>query len=90
MEKTNCPNCSAPITDLVCPYCGTIIHDFVNIEAGRPTYIRFRHNGIVGVYKAFCKTVEIRQEMAQVFYADNLPIAYMPEATISMELLITG
>ena len=43
-EKTNCPNCGAPIGafGVECPYCGTKYYDFSDIPIGEPFHIRVR------------------------------------------------
>jgi len=41
---TNCPNCGAVISDVVCPYCGTVFYDFCNVSMNRPTYLRIKVN----------------------------------------------
>lgn len=41
-EKTNCPNCGAPITSTVCPFCGTVFYDFTMLELGEPSYVRVK------------------------------------------------
>ena len=40
--KMNCPNCGAPIESPRCPYCGTLIIDFANIELNAFTYLRVK------------------------------------------------
>ena len=40
MDKLNCPNCGAPITETKCPYCGTVFYDFTALSFDKPTYIK--------------------------------------------------
>ena len=51
-EKLNCPNCGAPITEEICPYCGTIFYDFANIEIGKPAALRLKTGHRLTVCKA--------------------------------------
>ena len=41
----NCPNCGAEMSGEKCPYCGTVLYDFGNIDLERPQYIKIRHGG---------------------------------------------
>lgn len=59
MKELNCPNCGAPITDVTCPYCGTVFYDFATIRDDKPTYIRIKFNDdyIVGRAKVNTATI---------------------------------
>lgn len=52
MKELNCPNCGAPITDVTCPYCGTVFYDFASIRDDKPTYIRIKFNDDYMVFRA--------------------------------------
>lgn len=45
MNKTNCPNCGAPIAGIQCEYCGTMFYDFAEISDNKPKYLRLDING---------------------------------------------
>ena len=38
----NCPNCGAPISADVCPYCGTAFLDWAAFDMARPTYVKIK------------------------------------------------
>ena len=52
MKELNCPNCGAPITDVTCPYCGTVFYDFASLRDDKPTYIRIKFNDNYVVFRA--------------------------------------
>lgn len=45
MEKQNCPNCGAIISEEKCPYCGTMFYDFSAIDFDKPCFIKFKKDG---------------------------------------------
>lgn len=59
MKELNCPNCGAPITDVTCPYCGTVFYDFATIRDDKPTYIRIKFNDDYLVWRAKMNTATI-------------------------------
>ena len=74
-EKLNCPNCGAPIEHFKCPYCGTVILDFANIDINQPTYLRIRTPGTdqLMVVQAVPVQMALRQEPGKTvgLYCDN-------------------
>lgn len=69
---TNCPNCGAAIENPICPYCGTILYDFANIDADSYSYIRMKIGNNLVWFKARVDLVSIsREEDSTVFYYDN-------------------
>ena len=58
-EKLNCPNCGAPIENEICPYCGTILYDFANVEIGKSSYLRLKLCDKLSVFKAIAENVQI-------------------------------
>lgn len=50
--KHNCPNCGAPIEEIKCPYCGTILYDFAALDVNHPTYVRIKVGEDVLTFKA--------------------------------------
>ena len=63
-EKTNCPNCGAPINSTVCPYCGTAFYDFATLDDERPTYIQAKIGGQLLMFRAMANiaTIEVRPD----------------------------
>lgn len=82
MTNYNCPNCGAPINAWQCPYCGTVIHDFVNMdfEGHTPTYLRMKVGGksMVMMAKPVGLTIEEKLDAMNYVYADNVRYAMMP------------
>lgn len=37
-DRFNCPNCGAPITSTKCPYCGSVLFDFIQLDNKKQTY----------------------------------------------------
>ena len=68
MKELNCPNCGAPITDVTCPYCGTVFYDFATIRDDRPTYIRINFNDNYIVCRAKMNTATLN-----MYDRDSLP-----------------
>lgn len=62
MNKTNCPNCGAPIESTKCPYCGTVFYDFATLSADEPVYIRLKINGKIHVFKGIVSGSEMTIE----------------------------
>ena len=56
-NKTNCPNCGAPIKGIKCDYCGTYFHDWSDIDTKDMNYIRINHNGSTVLVKAYLNSV---------------------------------
>lgn len=90
MSEYNCPNCGAPINAWQCPYCGTVIHDFVNMdfEGHTPTYLRVKAGKRSVLLRV--KPVQMKCEMKydeETFYAANCPYfkTAKPSATLTTE-----
>lgn len=83
MTNYNCPNCGAPINAWQCPYCGTVIHDFVNMdfEGHTPTYLRMKVGGKSMVMKAMPVELTIEHRVENLLYADNIPYTYCTPLT---------
>lgn len=90
MSDYNCPNCGAPINAWQCPYCGTVIHDFVNMdfEGHTPTYLRMKagHSSVLVKVKPVQMTCEMKYD-EDTCYADNRPYfkTVKPSATLTAE-----
>ena len=66
METHNCPNCGAPITDYKCPYCGTIMYDFANVDTEEPCYLRIRCGNRLTIVKAWTRTVNFTYKIDEI------------------------
>ena len=90
MKRTNCPNCGAPINEVVCPYCGTVFYDFTAIDSEKPTYIRMNMDGKQFVFKALMVSANIdlkQDEDEYPLFADNR-IVSTNRAMASIEFMI--
>ena len=67
-EKTNCPNCGAPINQTICPYCGTAFYDFATLDDEKQTYIQAKIGGQLLMFRAKMNTVEL-----EMYSYDELP-----------------
>lgn len=87
--KTNCPNCGAPITDVKCPYCGTIHYDFANLKVGDISYIRLKLGDTLHTFKAVVKGISMTGNSPTPFYADDYVVSVNPvwDLDISMTLV---
>lgn len=56
---TNCPNCAAPITDMICPYCGTRVIDCSEIDISNPQYFKFKFGDVPLVGRFYIKETTI-------------------------------
>lgn len=87
----NCPNCGAPIEGSKCPYCGSVIFDFLNLDLDNaaPTYVRMRFGGRIHIFKARPTSFDIHQDYEDtMLYADNRVVyrASYPELTLNLEM----
>lgn len=79
-ERTiNCPNCGAPISDNICPYCGSVIYDFADIEVGKLCFLRVKAKGVVMTLQAKLEDMHYweKSDNDNVLYFDNVPYAIM-------------
>lgn len=90
MERANCPNCGAPIESERCPYCGTIIYDFANLELGKDCWIRLKVGNDLRVFKARVNRIMANTTEPPMHYADNTPVAisYNPEWNLELDMTI--
>lgn len=61
-DRLNCPNCGAPITDMKCPYCGSIFYDFATLDNTKPTYIRMVWDDQIIMSRVIMRTAAINIE----------------------------
>ena len=87
MNRHNCPNCGAPITETQCPYCGTVFYDFAVMDFDKPTYIRINHNGQYMVFRALARSMNVSMCPDEyVYYADNRVYAEMPSRAMDVTI----
>lgn len=92
MKRTNCPNCGAPINEVVCPYCGTVFYDFTAIDSEKPTYICMNMDGKQFVFRALMVSanIDLKQDEYPLF-ADNRIVStsqhYRARASIEFMIL---
>ena len=60
--KHNCPNCGAPIEDVKCPYCGTILYDFAALDMDHATYVRLKIGEDVFTFHAVLGNTSVAME----------------------------
>ena len=75
-ERTNCPNCGAPITSEQCEFCGTLFYDFSAIEIGKPCYLKIKHNNQIIMVRA------IANDACVEMHADTIDVTDMLGSTI--------
>lgn len=89
-NKTNCPNCGAPIEMAECPYCGTMFLDFGALDLGnieKPIFLRLKKNGRTILRKVILTNAAIRIDTDDIpLYADNQVIYRMRPETETIEL----
>lgn len=67
MERYNCQNCGAPIESAQCPYCGTMLYDFVAMDSDKPAYIRINLHGRVITFSAVVNSADLEYEQEYDF-----------------------
>ena len=77
-ENLNCPNCGAPITQTVCPYCGTVFYDFTVIDADKPSYILTNWGGRQMAFRALARSAEMKWE-PDAFPTVNIEFIIYPD-----------
>lgn len=88
-EILNCPNCAAPITSDICPYCGSVFLDWASFDMKRPTFVKVKDDfGHVNLVKIKLKrarfNVEYEDDSACI-YADNEPIITLSKPSYSID-----
>ena len=88
----NCPNCGAPIEGAKCPYCGTLLLDFADIEMDKPSYVRIKMYGKVVMLKVVPRVLGLEYNNDLFLYTDNVPtfVASCPtrgELTLRMDIV---
>ena len=85
----NCPNCGAPIEGVKCPYCGTLLLDFADIDTSKPTFVRIKMDNRIFMVKVRVDDLTFQQSNDEsVFYADSMPqfVVRKPELRIGLQM----
>lgn len=86
----NCPNCGAPIEGAKCPYCGTLLLDFADMEMDKPSYVRIKIHDKVAMLKVVPYALTVEYEEPDILYADNMPmyVQTAPKGDIKLSMRI--
>lgn len=73
MTTFNCPNCGAPITGDLCPYCGTAFIDWSSIDLHKTNWIKIKMDNRIVLVKAMICNLTVTQQdpNPESFYADD-------------------
>lgn len=87
MKQYNCPNCGAPISSDICPYCGTAFLDWSCLELNKDNWIKIKINGKVCLIKAAFSHlgVEFNSDQ-QTLYSDNTPYIIAERPTLDLHI----
>lgn len=88
-ERTNCPNCSAPLDGVQCSFCGTYIYNVADLSAEKPTYIRVNIEGQWLMLRVLVTEFDLHNNSEPMsFYADDKLIETVsaPEWTLDMSM----
>lgn len=89
-NKTNCPNCGAPIKDLYCEYCGTRVVDLSYIDLNKESYFCIIYNDQKYFIKAFPTTFTITQSLTEVPYNYGNFGRMLAHPVINIDLSLQG
>lgn len=91
-RATNCPNCGAPIEGAKCPYCGTLLLDFADIEMDQPSFVRIKVGGNIMMLRVIPRSLDISYDEQPILYADNVPfrIVSPPSGKIGLRMDIVS
>lgn len=71
-DQFNCPNCGAPISDDICPYCGTAFLDWSCLDERKANWIKINFNGQIHLVKAHMTYLGFEYSMPETtLFADN-------------------
>lgn len=89
-EKTNCPNCGAPleIENNKCSYCGTPYFDMSTVQiGGEPILLKIKDAGHTIITKARLTNANLTYDRSyQDFYSDNILIMREPVVRTKISL----
>ena len=73
-QKTNCPNCSAPleIGEVKCPYCNTIYYDLsaIDFDSDEPIFLTIKKDNMLITQKVKPQTASFEMSCDEVFATD--------------------
>ena len=79
-EKTNCPNCGAPIDSEKCEYCGTVFLDFAAMDADKPFFMKIKSEDKVFIVKVRLTDASMHMDTSTLYF-DNNPYCTMSAQT---------
>lgn len=75
MDRTNCPNCGAPVTGPSCPYCDTRFENVAGLALGRTVKVSFEHGGYAYEFKVLVDSLSIDADAAtDDYYSDGMRV----------------
>lgn len=87
MTQYNCPNCGAPISSDICPYCGTAFLDWSCLELHKDNWIKIKIDGKVCLIKANFSYLGVEfGSDPQTLYSDNNPYIIAKNPTLDLHL----
>lgn len=89
MDMFNCPNCSAPISGDICPYCGTAFLDWSCIDESKANYIKVKFNGRIHLMKVHMTGLSFDYNTAETaLFTDDVKYVSLrrPECRMQMDL----
>ena len=87
----NCPNCGAPIEDVKCPYCGTILYDFAALDVDHPTYVRIKVGEDVLTFNARLAHASVCMDPCDItLFGDGKPYLIQRGCQIGVSLELDG
>lgn len=88
-EILNCPNCAAPITSDICPYCGSVFLDWASFDMKRPTFVKVKDDfGHINLVKIKLKRAHFNVDYEAnetCFYTDNDPVMTISSPSYSID-----
>lgn len=73
MNSGNCPNCGAPITGNVCPYCNTRFENVADMALGETVTVSFQHDGWIYEFDMLVSGMNLDMSAdTTVFYSDDM------------------
>ena len=73
-QKTNCPNCGAPleIDKVKCSYCNTIYYDLsaIDFDSNEPIFLTIKKNNMLITQKVKPQTASFEMSCDEVFATD--------------------
>jgi len=67
---TNCPNCGAPISGSICPYCETRFENVASLAIGKTVTVSFEHGGMTYEFDMLVENLNIDADANTTDYYD--------------------